>query len=295
MALSSSAKWLNKTEYPFAPHYFITHAGNMHYVDEGSGSPVVFVHGNPTWSFQFRNMIKILSKTNRCVAPDHIGFGLSDKPADWSYLPADHAANFEQFLESLDLKDITLVVGDWGGPIGLSYAINHPEKVKGIVIANTWLWSVRNDWYYQGFSKFTGGLIGRFLIRKRNFFARDIVRAAFGDKSKLTEEIHRHYLSPLAVPEERKGCWTFPRQIIAASGWLDTLWERVDVLKTKSILFAWGMKDIAFREKELKRWISMFPEAKVVRFPNTGHFVTEENPAELSEEIRSMHAGCSGK
>jgi len=295
MALSSSAEWLNKTEYPFAPHYFRVSAGNIHYVDEGSGSPVVFVHGNPTWSFQFRNMIKILSKTNRCIAPDHIGFGLSDKPADWSYLPADHAANFEQFLESLDLKDITLVVGDWGGPIGLSYAINHSEKVKGIVIANTWLWSVRNDWYYQGFSKFTGGPIGRFLIRKRNFFARDIVRAAFGDKSKLTQEIHRHYLAPLAVPQERKGCWTFPGQIIGSSGWLDSLWRRVDVLRSKSIILAWGMKDVAFREKELKRWISVFPEAKVVRFPNTGHFVTEENPVELSEEIRSMHIGWGNK
>ncbi len=281
----TTPSWIDKNEYPFEPNYFKTAAGKMHYVDIGSGKPIVFVHGNPTWSFQYRNVMKQLSKNYRCIAPDHIGFGLSDKPSNWSYLPVDHAKNFNDFIDSLDLTEITIVVGDWGGPIGLSYAINHPSKIKNIIITNTWLWSVKSDWHYQLFSKFTGGPIGRFLIKKRNLFARDILKAAFGDKSKLTAEIHKHYLLPLRNPEERRGCWTFPKQIIGSSAWLDTLWQKINSIKDKKILIAWGMKDIAFREKELKKWIHTFPNATVIRFKDAGHFVSEEKPNELAEEI----------
>jgi haloalkane dehalogenase len=103
----------------------------------------VFVYGNPTWSFQFRTPIRELSPTHRCLAPDHLGFGLSDKPTGWSYLPADHAANFARLMERLDLRDVTLVVGDWGGPIGLSWALDHPDRVRHLVVTNTWLWAAR--------------------------------------------------------------------------------------------------------------------------------------------------------
>ena len=263
----------------------------MHYVDEGTGNPIVFVHGNPSWSFEFRNLIKELSKTNRCIAPDHIGFGLSDKPLDWSYLPQDHAKNFEKLILSLNLENITLVVGDWGGPIGLSFACKHPEKIQGVVITNTWLWSVKNDWYYQAFSSFTGGPIGRFLIEKRNFFAHDIVAMAFGDKRKLTAEIHNHYLEPLANPQERQGNAIFPKQIIGSSDWLEALWNQSQVLKSKQMLIAWGMKDIAFREKELNQWCKAFPNATVVRYANAGHYLAEERPTELAAEIKHLMNG----
>jgi haloalkane dehalogenase len=262
----------------------------MHYVDEGEGDPVVFIHGNPSWSFEFRGLIKELSKSHRCIAPDHIGFGLSDKPGHFSYLPVDHAANLDAFLESLDLENITLLFGDWGGPIGLSYALSHPEKVKNIVITNTWLWSVRSDWYYQAFSNFVGGPIGRYLIKKHNFFAKNVVRSVFGDKNKLTPNIHKHYLMPLDDPEKRKGSWVFPGQIIGSSDWLQSMWDKRDVLKDKNILIAWGMKDIAFRKKEMDRWAGAFPDAKVIRFPNAGHFISEEEPGELISAIRGYFA-----
>jgi len=281
-------EWLDRQEYPFEPHFFKTPAGNMHYVDEGTGEPIVFVHGNPSWSFEFRKLIKGFSRTNRCIAPDLIGFGLSDKPSGWSYLPEDQAKNLDLFLESLPLKNSTLIVGDWGGPVGLSYAIHHPEKIGYIVITNTWLWSVRSDWYYQAFSIFMGGPIGRWLIRNHNFFADTIVRYLFGDKRRLTPEIHVHYLMPLSKPDERKGSWVFPGQIIGSSDWLQSLWDKRNVLKGKNILIAWGMKDIAFREKELKRWMNAFPRAKVVRFEDAGHFVTEEKPDELIGEIKNL-------
>ncbi len=280
--------WLNRDDYPFKSNYHPTPIGRMHYVDEGKGDPVVFVHGNPSWSYEFRNMIKELSKTNRCIAPDMIGFGLSDKPLDWSYLPIEHARLMEDLLLSLDLRDITLIVGDWGGPIGLSFAINHPKRIKNLVINNTWCWSVRNDWYYQAFSGFMGGPLGRFLIKRFNFFAKGFLPMVFGDKKKLTKETHRHYYMHLANPKERKGNWTFPKQIVGSSEWLGTLWDRIGVLKDKKVLIAWGMKDIAFRKKELDRWIGVFTDAKVVRYPDAGHFVAEEMPDDLSREIRRL-------
>jgi len=262
----------------------------MHYVDEGAGDPIVFVHGNPAWSFEFRNLIRAFSGTNRCIAPDLLGFGLSDKPKDWSYLPEDHAKNLELFLEAFPLTNISLVVGDWGGPIGLSYALNHPETIRNIVITNTWLWSVKSDWYYRAFSAFVGGPVGRWLIKDRNFFAATIVPAVFGDKRRLTKEIHAHYLMPLSQPDERKGSWVFPGRIIGSSPWLQSLWERRDLLQDKKILIAWGMKDIAFRKKELDTWVHAFPRARVIRFEDAGHFVPEEKPEELILAIRDLMA-----
>jgi len=280
--------WLNRKDYPFTSNYYKTPVGRMHYLDEGEGDPIIFVHGNPSWSYQFRNVIKRLSNHHRCIAPDLIGFGLSDKPKDWSYLPEDHAQLFEGFLESLDLHNMTIVVGDWGGPIGLSYAIKHPKRVKNLVITNTWLWSVRKDWYYQAFSRFVGGPIGKVLINRRNFFARDVVKMAVGDKSRLTKEVHDHYLKPLEKKEERKGSWVFPRRIIGSSEWLESLWNKHERLKGKNVLLAWGMKDIAFREKELNRWKGTFPDATVVRFEDAGHFVAEERPKELSDNMKKL-------
>ena len=288
MKNTTRPNWLDENEYPFKSHFFSTPYGEMHYVDEGTGDPIIFVPGNPSWSFETRNMIKSLSGQYRCIAVDHLGFGFSDKPLDFSYMPQEHAKNLEALLESLNLERITMVVGDWGGPIGLSYAIAHHEKIKSIVITNTWLWSVKTDWYYQGFSGFMGGALGRWLIRNKNFFAQNVVYMAFGDKSKLTPHIHKHYLEQFTNPEERKGNWVFPKQIIGASDWLESLWNQRQVLTDKIALIAWGAKDIAFREKELKTWIQAFPKARVIRFPNSGHFIPEENPVELADAIRKI-------
>jgi haloalkane dehalogenase len=242
----SDTSWIDRNEYPFASHYFETPAGKLHYVDEGKGQPVVMLHGNPTWSFLYRNLIKQLSPHYRCIAPDHIGFGLSDKPVDWSYLPEEHAKNLAALIEHLGLKDITLVVGDWGGPIG------------------------------------------RFLIKKRNFFARTFMRAAFGDKSKLSAEAHRHYLRALPTAEDRKGSYVFPKQIITSSHWLKQIWDKVSVLRDKPALFVWGMKDVAFREKELQRWESALPNSHTVRLKTVGHFVQEEAPEELAQAVAAF-------
>lgn len=278
--------WLDRAAYPFESRFFAQPEGRMHYVDEGQGPPVVFVHGNPSWSFEYREVLRLLSPQYRCLAPDHLGFGLSDKPPGIDYTPQAHAARLARWLDSLDLQHATLVVGDWGGPIGLSWALDHPDRVDHLVITNTWLWSVASDWYYQAFSGFVGGPLGRGLIRSRNFFADTVVKMCFGDRSKLTPELHAHYLQPLEIPAEREANWTFPGQIIGASSWLEAQWQRRAVWSAKAVSLVWGMKDIAFREKELRRWNEAFPSAKVWRLAGVGHFVAEEAPEELAQAIR---------
>lgn len=239
----SNIDWIDRQEYPFASHYLEVSSGRLHFVDEGSGPAAVMVHGNPTWSYLYRRLIKQLRPEYRCIAMDHIGFGLSDKPREWSYLPSDHAANLTALVDGLGLKDITLVVQDWGGPIG------------------------------------------RLLIRRYNFFARSVMRQAFGDKRKLTRAAHEHYLRALPTAEDRKGCYVFPRQIVKSTPWLDQIWSNIAVLKSKPTLIVWGMKDIAFREKELKRWEATFPKAQSVRLSSVGHFVQEEAPEELAAAV----------
>jgi len=259
----------------------------MHYLDEGAGDPVVCLHGNPTWSYLYRHVVQALRATHRCIVPDLIGFGLSDKP-DWTYRVADQAVVLEEFLESLDLHDITLVVGDWGGPLGLAYAARHPQRIRAIVVTNTWCWPVNHSLYYQGFSRFTGGPVGRWLIQTRNFFARDIVKMAFGDKTKLTEAVHRHYLMPLADPRSRMGSAIFPREIIAATDWLEGLWAQREAFRAKVRVVLWGKKDIAFRTQELARWTDLCPQAKVIELAHCGHFIAEEAPDDLVREVLAL-------
>ncbi|HEY5994050.1 MAG TPA: alpha/beta fold hydrolase [Gallionellaceae bacterium] len=286
----SNTDWIDRNEYPFASHHFQATAGKMHYVDEGEGEVLVMVHGNPTWSFLYRNLIKQLSPQCRCIAPDHLGFGLSEKPENWSYLPEEHAKNLTALIEHLGLKNITLVLQDWGGPIGLHYAVTHPGNVKRLIVLNTWAWPVNRDPHYVLFSAFMGGPIGRMLIRKRNFFAGTFMRAAFGDKSKLSEAAHQHYLRALPTAAERKGCYVFPKQIVASTPWLEQLWGKVTTLRDKPALFVWGMKDVAFREKELQRWQAALPRSRTVRLPTVGHFVQEEAPQELAQAVAAFLA-----
>jgi haloalkane dehalogenase len=174
--------WLDRSQYPFTPKEFAVPAGIMRYVDTGTGAPIVMIHSNPYWSFEYRGLIKRLSSDFRCIAPDHLGFGLSDKPRDWDYLPKDHAENLAKLLDALNLTDITFVVNDWGGPISLSSAVHHPDRVKRVIVTNTWCWPIDGDWYYRLFSGFVESAVGRRLIRKHNFFATEECADAFGHR-----------------------------------------------------------------------------------------------------------------
>lgn len=258
----------------------------MVYTDSGDGPPIVFVHGNPSSGAEFDAVVSALGSSYRCIAPDLIGFGDSDKPTEWSYLPDEHAQLVASLLDELDLQDVTMVVGDWGGPIGLSWCLNNPERVRRLVITNTWLWSVRASLYYRGFSGFMGGPIGRYLIKNHNIFATQVVKQAWGTRSELTPELHATFTSVHPDKETRKGMWVFPKQIIGSSDWLAQLWSRREVLADIDMTLLWGMTDIAFREDVLDTWIDAFPHAAVHRLEDCGHFIALEATDALVDLLR---------
>jgi haloalkane dehalogenase len=269
--------------------HFKTEAGTMSYIDSGQGRPVVFVHGNPSSSAEFKFVIEALGPNWRSITADHIGFGASSKPHAWGYRPIEHAVNMAAFLDHLDLHDVTLVVSDWGGPIGLSWALEHPERVAQIIVTNTWFWPVNRSLYYQGFSRFMGGPIGQYLIRKHNFFCTQVVKRAWGTAAPLTPELHAEFTSVHPDPKERTGMMVLPGEIIGSTPWLTTLWQQRRVLDSIHISLVWGMRDIAFRADMLEQWIEEFPTAKVERLHNVGHFVCLEAPQAVINAIVQDH------
>lgn len=271
--------------YDFEPHYFEVEGGRIHYVDEGAGPPVLLVHGTPTWSYLYRNLIRVLASTNRVIAADNLGFGRSDKPAGADYRPAAQAANLKALVDSLDLRDLVVAVHDFGGPIGLSYAIERPENVCGLVLFNTWMWSLV-DTPAEKMSRLLGGAVGRFLYTRMNFSPRVLLKAAFADKSKLTRDIHRHYLAPFPTPDSRIATWVFARELIGSSDWYEELWRRRDRIADKPALLLWGMKDPAFKPDALARWKSTLVRARAVEFSDAGHFPQEEAHERVATEVQ---------
>ena len=281
----TTASWIDRSAYPFQSNYFEVDGGRMHYIDEGHGQPLVMVHGTPTWSFLYRTLIIEFSRDYRVIAPDHIGFGLSEKPEKWSYRPQDHARNLELLIDHLGLKDIVLCVHDFGGPIGLSYALEHPENVRALVIFNTFLWSLKGDPAFERPASLFNNAIGRWLYLRQNFSANVMVRSAWGKHRPLAPDVHRQYQQPFPSADSRKGTWRFFQSLLGESDWYESLWVRRERIADKPALILWGMRDIAFKEKELARWKGLFPRARVVTYPQAGHFVPDEAGPEAVQEI----------
>lgn len=274
-------------DYGFEPRWMEVAGGRMHYVDQGAGPPVVLVHGTPTWSYLYRRLIRSLSTRYRVIAPDHLGFGRSDKPSDGDYRPEALARNLEEFLHRLGLKKLALVVHDFGGPIGLSYALRRPDRVSGLVLFNTWLWSLEGTPAAR-ISRLLSGRVGRWLYTRFNLSPRVLLRAAFADKRYLTPEIHAAYLAPFDEPERRMAPWVLARELAGSGAWYESLWKHRDRLAARPALLLWGMKDPAFGPDALERWKGTLPDARVVRFEEAGHFVQEEAADRVDEEISAF-------
>ena len=272
-----TSDWLDGDEYPFEPHFVSTDAGRLHFIDEGTGEPVLFVHGNPTWSFTFRHLIKCLSDRYRCIAMDHLGFGLSEKPRNGPYRPEKHAESLHTLINELGLTDITLVVQDWGGPIGLSFAVSYPEAVKRIVLINSWMWPLDAG---GGLMNVKNAFLG-FRIKRFNTMAKKRMKKAVVDKARFTGAVHRHFTAPLAEPKDREGCRVLAGLETAKNPMIEWLWSSRDRLRSKPALILWGMKDKKLKLKDLERWISVFGRSRTVKFASAGRYVQEDLGAEL--------------
>lgn len=279
--------------YPFEDRWFERDGVAMHYVDEGaSGTPVVMLHGNPTWSFLYRDVIGALGSGVRCLAPDYPGFGFSEHPPGYGYTPEEHAGWVEAWLEAMDLPPFVLVVQDWGGPIGMSYATRHPDRVAGLVVMNTWAWPT--DIKGKAFSAFMGGPIGKQLCVRRNFFADRIVRGAIYTAKEKAPEVFRAYTDPFPGPGERIATWVFPRAIRKSGPWLASIEAKLDVLRDKPVELVWGMKDAAFGDEGyIQRWLRHLGGARVTRLRRASHYLQEDAPVEIADAIRRVREEAS--
>ena len=279
-----ATEWLDKTEYPFTSRFFKVNGKNLHYIDEGQGEVLLFVHGTPSWSFDFRNVIKDLSPNYHCIAVDHIGFGLSDKPEEYDYSTRNHSHTLEKFILAMDLKNLTLVVHDFGGPIGLNFAIHYPERIKNLVILNSWLWSSRSDLDFIKFSRVLRNPLLPFLYRYLNFSPRFILPMSFGDK-KLSRKLLKNYTRPYAIKYQRNGALAFARSLLNDQDWFEKLWEKREAISDKPSLFIWGMKDKVIRPGYLDKFLSGFQNATALKLESCGHFPQEEEAERVSKAI----------
>jgi haloalkane dehalogenase len=281
--------WIPAELYPFESHRKEIEGASVHYVDEGSGPPLLMLHGNPTWSFLYRELVKGLSDAHRCIAIDYPGFGLSRVAPGYGYTPAEHAAIVERLIEMLDLRDVTMMVQDWGGPIGFAAATRQPERFKAFVIGNTWAWP-KSDFGTQVFSRLLGGPIGRYLILQRNFFVERAIPGSMRLRT-LPQSVMDAYRGPFPTPESRRPVHVFPREILRSRPWLAELEARLSAVRDRPALLVWPTKDVAFREPERLKWERLFAEHRTVMLGGAGHYIQEEAPEQIVAAIREWVAG----
>jgi haloalkane dehalogenase len=280
--------WLDREAYPFRNRWMPMPFGRIHYVDEGRGAPILFSHGTPTWSFEWRRLVGALAGSHRCIALDHLGFGLSDRPRDAAYTPEAHAARFTQFVDALGLDAFTLIVHDYGGPIALPVALDERDRVRRLVIINTWMWRLDDDREMRRAARIAGGRVGRFLYQRANLSLRVIMPQAFADRRKLTRAIHAQYLGPFRDAWSRGAVlWPLAHAILGSSAYYDSLWAHRDHLRDIPTLIIWGMRDPAFRPQQLRRWRTILPTARVVEL-EAGHWPHEELPDAAVAAVRAF-------
>jgi len=286
-------KKISQHLYPFENHWLDLDGLRLHYLDEGSGDTVVAVHGNPTWSFYYRDLVKDLRDDFRVVVPDHIGCGLSDKPSDddYEYTLSRRVEDFGALMDELDLGGINLVVHDWGGMIGLAWAVRNRERIKRLVILNTaafhlpkskrfpWqLWIVRDT------------PLGPLMVRGFNAFARGAAEFAC-TKEKLSKEVRDGYCAPYDSWGNRIATLRFVQDVPLRPGErgydivTDTA-ARLDELSDRPVLVCWGDQDFVFDHHFLDEWLRIYPNAEVHRFPDCGHYILEDASDQIIPLIR---------
>jgi haloalkane dehalogenase len=275
--------------FPFESRWLESSAGRVHYVDEGSGQPILMCHGNPTWSFLWRNVIKALRGDFRCVALDYPGFGLSERPSDYGYTAAEHAAVVGELMRELDLRELIVMAHDWGGPIGLSAASAEPDRVAGVVLGGTWFWP--SPRYFRFFSTIMSSRPVQWAILNRNLFVERFIPG--GTTRDLSDEEMEHYRQVQPTPEARVGVAEFPRQIREARPLLAGLEQSVPrELGRKRALITYPMRDRAFRPRDiLPRLRSAFSDVTVVELKDANHYFAEDAPDEVAAAVTERFSG----
>ena len=273
--------------FPFESRWFDGAGPRIHYVDEGKGRPVVMFHGNPTWSFLYRKVINELKGEFRCVAMDYPGFGLSDRPPGYGYTSAEHAQVIGKLVDHLGLDGFIVVGQDWGGPIGMTVALERAPRVAGMVFANTWYWPAQGS--LATFSVVMSSPPLQWLILNRNSFVNFIMPRSVA--TPMDPKVFKTYQDAQPSPEARRGVAEFPRQIRLARPMLEHLATTAPKeLGDKPIELVWAMKDPAFGNPAvLARWQRDFPSAKVTQIAGANHYIQEDAPEAVAAAVRRVN------
>ena len=274
--------------YPFDGKYLDLDGIRMHYLDEGDGAPIVMVHGNPTWSFYYRNLVLALRGAHRCIVPDHIGCGLSDMPDDsrYNYTLDRRIADLGELIDHLELAKVDLVVHDWGGMIGLAWATRHAEQVRRVVVLNTGAFhlpaSKQVPWQLR---LVRDSNLGVFLVRGFNAFARGATRLAV-TRGRLPREVRDAYCAPYDSWAHRIATARFVQDIPLRPGdpGYQTVTDtegRLEALCGHEILICWGEQDFVFDRHFRANFERIWPHAEVHRFDDAGHYVLEDAAEEV--------------
>jgi pimeloyl-ACP methyl ester carboxylesterase len=282
-------------EYPFESKYFTTASGyKLHYVDEGSGTPLVMVHGNPTWSFKYRDMIKKFRGDYRCIALDHLGCGLSEKPSnkDFEYTLKNHIDNLEALIKSLNIKEpINIAVHDWGGAIGMGYATRHPEKIGKIIVFNTAAFRLPKECPFPWpIWVFRHTKIGPWLNRKLNAFS--LIASLTCSIKVMSSKIRKGFRAPYDSPENRVATTEFVLDIPLkpsdrSYAELIKIEEGLEKLSEKPMIICFGRKDFCFNRSFYNQWREIFPDAVKHSF-NAGHYLLEDAKDEIFPLLASF-------
>ncbi|HXD86677.1 MAG TPA: alpha/beta fold hydrolase [Urbifossiella sp.] len=279
--------------YPFAPRSFSRGSFHISYLDEGAGEPVVMVHGNPTWSFYYRNLVLALRDRYRCIVPDHIGCGLSDKPpADkYDYSLKSRIDDLEALLDQLQVKqNITLVLHDWGGMIGMGYAARHPERIKRMVASNTSAFHLpKSKRFPRSLALGRNTRLGAWLILKKNAFCRLAARWNVARKP-LPPDVRNAYLMPYDSPEHRVAVLQFVQTIPLRPGdpgydLVTDIAMSLEKFRDLPVLLLWGLQDFVFDEHFFKEWQARFPNAETHVWPDCSHYLLEDAGDEVIPKI----------
>ncbi len=280
--------------YPFTPRFFDAGGFDIHYLDEGEGEPVLMLHGDPTWGYLWRKFIPALSARRRVIVPDHMGMGKSDAPADpYPYLLRHHVANLEALVHSLGLTDITLVVHDWGGPVGLGFAVRRPDLIKRLVLTNTWAFA---RWPGAPFPKLVEMIRSprgeQFVLEKNGYVARAIA-GTVNYPEKITPGVLEAYMAPFPTPASRRALLSWSRDIPVDEG--DHSWDDMAAIEKNlgifgniPVLIVWGMLDPVLPPNVLDTWKIIYPRARAVEIPDASHFLQEDAPAAVLEAIEEF-------
>jgi haloalkane dehalogenase len=278
-------------EYPFASHYLDFDGVRYHYVDEGEGEPILFVHGNPTWSFAWRNLIKGLSPQYRTLAVDHVGCGFSDKPGNYPYVLSQHVDNLCRFVEELDLRNVTLVAHDWGGAIGTGTAIRLRDRFSRIVLMNTA--AFRSQRIPLRISVCRIPLLGALGVRGLNLFAGAATRMAIEHPERMTAAVKAGYLAPYDNWAHRVAIQRFVEDIPLrpshpSYSTLVEIENGLESLKDLPMLLIWGERDWCFTVDFLREFQERFPQAETLALPEAGHYVFEDAHEEIVPRLREF-------